>query len=486
MKQSMVFRKSPRSMIKTSALRFSFWLLLMAAFCASCQHSSVDAPDVVAPEPGSGVANENPNPVVGGVLKKNNIVVWIEGNANFERLNSPEKMDAVLAKVKAMGATGIIAEVKGLTGMVQYNSSIAAHLKEVNGKTQPESMDYLAEMIKSARKNNLYIYAAMSVMGEGADGRGLAYQNAEFMNMQAQVVQVNNSDGTDVAVKKMSEMPDATDVVFMNPIYPKVYDYELSLLKEAVQNYDVDGLILDYCRYYDISADFSSYSLQQFKAWAGLAVTPNPSDIVKAWNRDTSAGNIATGVKEEGPYAKKWYEWRASNIKNIVQKLRTDLKALKPNLVFGTYSGAWYDSYYGVGVNWASSNYDASLNFDWATPTYKNTGYAELLDQFYTGNYTSTINGPGWWTVNGQLSGTDAILKSSSGLLASRYYGSVDLGNIKWTDKANMTTAISTILNHTGGIMLFDLVHIDGQQYNQFGVQLYGDIKSAIDAYKNH
>ncbi|MBP1677007.1 MAG: hypothetical protein H6Q20_1566 [Bacteroidetes bacterium] len=463
----------------------SLIIIFVALVCASCKQNNPDIPDVVAPEPGEGVANENPNPVVANVLKKNNIVVWIEGNANFERLNSAEKMDAVMAKVKAMGATGIIAEIKGLTGMVQYNSQIATHLKEVNGKTQPESLDYLAEMIKAARKNNLYIYAAMSVMGEGADGRGLAYQNAEFMNMQAQIIQVNNSEGTDVTVKKMTEMPDATDVVFMNPAYSKVYDYEVSLLKEVVQNYDVDGIILDYCRYYDICADFSNYSLEQFKTWAGLAVAPAPSDIVKSWYRNTSAGNVATGVKEPGVYAKKWCEWRATNIKNFVEKVRTDLKAIKPNIVFGTYSGAWYDSYYTVGVNWASSNYDASLTYDWATPTYKKTGYAELLDQFYTGNYTSTINGPGWWTVNGQLSGTDIILKSSTGLLASRYYGSVDLGNTSWADKNNLTTSISTILNHTGGIMLFDLVHIDGAQYNQFGVQLYNDIKSTIDAYKN-
>jgi hypothetical protein len=280
-------------------------------------------------------------------------------------------------------------------------------------------------------------------------------------------------------------MPNASGAVFMNPIYPKVYDYEVSLLKEVAQNYDIDGIILDYCRYYDVSSDFSTYSLEQFKTWANLSVTPTPSDIVKSWERNTSADNVGTGVKEAGIYARQWLEWRASNIKNIVHKLRADLKAVKPNIVFGTYSGAWYDSYYTVGVNWASSNYDASKDYQWATSTYKNTGYAEELDQFYTGNYTGTINGAGWWTVNGQLSGADIVLKSATGLLASRYYGAVDLGNTQWTDKSNMTTAISTILNHAGGIMLFDLVHIDDPKYNQFGVQLYADIKTTLSAYKN-
>jgi uncharacterized lipoprotein YddW (UPF0748 family) len=471
--------------MRTTKLFFSLLLFFFVLLLSSCKNGSTGLPDVVAPEPTDGTANANPNTVVADVIKKNNITVWIEGNANFERLNSADKMNTVLAKIKAMGATGIIVEVKGMTGLVQYNSSIAGHLKESNGMTQPESLDYLGEMVKAARKNNLYIYAAMSIMTEGSDGRGLAYTNADFMNMQAQIVQVNNSVGTDITVKKMSDMPNASGAVFMNPIYSKVYDYEVSLLKEVAQNYDIDGIILDYCRYYDVSSDFSTYSLEQFKTWANLSVTPIPSDIVKSWERNTAADNVGTGVKEAGTYARQWLEWRASNIKNIVHKMRADLKAVKPNIVFGTYSGAWYDSYYTVGVNWASSNYDASKDFQWATSTYKNTGYAEELDQFYTGNYTSTINGAGWWTVNGQLSGADIVLKSATSLLASRYYGAVDLGNTQWTDKNNMTTSISTILNHTGGIMLFDLVHIDAPKYNQFGVQLYDDIKTTLSAYKN-
>jgi len=471
--------------MKTTKLFFSLLLFFFVLLLSSCKDGSTGLPDVVAPEPTDGTFNVNPNAVVADVIKKNNITVWIEGNANFERFNSADKINTVLAKVKAMGATGIIVEVKGMTGFVQYNSNIAGHLKENNGMIQPESLDYLGEMVKAARKNNLYIYAAMSIMTEGYGGRGLAYTNADFMNMQAQIVQVNNSDGTDITVKKMSDMPNASGAVFMNPIYSKVYDYEVSLLKEVVHNYDIDGIILDYCRYYDVSSDFSTYSLEQFKTWANLSTTPVPSDIVKSWERNTSADNVGTGVKEAGTYARQWLEWRASNIKNIVDKMRTDLKAVNPNIVFGTYSGAWYDSYYTVGVNWASTNYDTSKDYQWATSTYKNTGYAEELDQFYTGNYTNTITGAGWWTVNGELSGTDIVLKSATGLLASRYYGGVDLGNTQWTDKSNMTNAISTILNHTGGIMLFDLVHIDDSKYNQFGIQLYDDIKTTISAYKN-
>lgn len=47
------------------------------------------------------------------------------------------------------------------------------------------------------------------------------------------------------------------------------------------------------------------------------------------------------------------------------------MKSINPNIAFGTYTGAWYPSYYEVGVNFASNQYDPNKVFDWATPEYK-------------------------------------------------------------------------------------------------------------------
>lgn len=63
---------------------------------------------------------------------------------------------------------------------------------------------------------------------------------------------------------------------------------------------------------------------------------------------------------------------------------RKEVKAANPKVSFGTYTGAWYPSYYEVGVNFASKKYDPAKDFSWATPEYKNYGYAELT-QVLTG-----------------------------------------------------------------------------------------------------
>ncbi len=68
-------------------------------------------------------------------------------------------------------------------------------------------------------------------------------------------------------------------------------------------------------------------------------------------------------------------------------RARNEVKKVNPDISFGTYTGAWYPSYYEVGVNFASKKYDPSEDFDWATSEYKNYGYAELMDLYTTGNY---------------------------------------------------------------------------------------------------
>lgn len=394
------------------------------------------------------------------------VIVWVEAAANFARLGTEDKMAAVFEKLADMGAKAVVMDVKGITGMVDYNSSIAQQLKTWNGYTQASDYDYLKAAVTEARRYGLKVFASMSVFAEGMNYYGLrqgkVYTDSSFAAIQSQVMTASGD------VKKISEV---YTYGLLNPVQPLAQSYELSLIKEVVSNYDIDGFVLDYCRYYDITADFSDYSLQKFKAWANLA-SIKTTDIVQSWK--TSDGVVVPNVV--GPQYQKWLEFRAQTIHDFVSEARTQIKAVKPEMAVCAYAGAWYDSYYDVGVNWASKTYDPySDGYSWATTTYKNTGYAELLDMFMTGNYTPTLTGAGWWTVQGEITGSKKVLNN-----ANIYYGSVDIGNTQWSNLQNMKDAITMIVQQTKGVMLFDLVHIDDPATNQFNKQLYNDIKSLI------
>lgn len=397
------------------------------------------------------------------------VIVWIEAAANFSRLATASRMDTVFSRLSKMGAKAIVLDVKGVSGLVSYQSAIATQLKAWNGATQATDFDYLGNAIVEAKKYGLKVFASLSVFTEGmnyyGEKFGKVFTDTSFAAIQSQVMTSSGS---------VKNITDVYTYGFLNPIQPKAQSYELSLIKEIVSNYNIDGLILDYCRYYDITADFSDYSLQQFKKWANLS-SVTASDIVSSW---TSASDGTLTPASTGSLYSKWLEFRSQSIHDFVSDVRSEVKGLKPNLPLGAYAGAWYDSYYTVGVNWASDTYNPYANgYSWATSTYKNTGYAELLDVFMMGNYTPTVTGSGWWTVQGELAGAKTVLNG-----ANSCYGGIDIGNTQWASLDNMNSAIEMIIEKTKGIMLFDLSHIDDPTNNQFSEQLYDDLSSAIKA----
>ena len=395
------------------------------------------------------------------------VILWMEAAANFSRLGTADRMSAIFQKVADMGVKGVVVDVKGISGLVSYNSSIAGQLKTWNGYTQASDFDYLQNVITEAKKKGLKVFASMSVFGEGLNYGGTNYgkvfSDTAFANIQSQVISVSGD------VKKIT---DVYAYGMLNAIQPAAQSYELSLIKELITNYNIDGFVLDYCRYYDICADFSNYSLNAFKRWVGLASVKS-TDIVQSWKE--SNGAVVPDVT--GIYYKKWLEFRAQSIHDFISKARTAAKSIKPKIAFCSYSGAWYDSYYYVGVNWASNKYDPSANgySSWATSTYKNTGIAELLDMFMTGDYTSTLTGSGWWTVQGEIDGAKTVLEN-----ANIHFGAVDMGNTVWANLKNMDDAITMILQQNKGIMLFDLVHVDDPTTNQFNIPLYDNLKQTI------
>jgi len=436
-------------------------LLVLSGLMAACKHDNS-----VMPPGGGDPTGTDTTSGKHSIFDSARVIVWIEAAANFSRMGTAENMSAVFQKLADMGAKGVVIDVKGITGLVNYNSSIAGQLMTWNGFTRADGFDYLQHAITEAKKKGLKVFASMSVFAEGMNYNGVRYgkvfTDPSFSDVQSQVVTASGE------VKKIT---DIYSYGLLNPIQPSAQEYELSLIRELVAKYAIDGFVLDYCRYYDICADFSDYSLEMFRKWMSLP-SVKLTDIVQSWK--TSSGAVVPDVT--GPLYKKWLEFRARSIYDFVSRARDAVKQAKPGLAFCSYSGAWYDSYYYVGVNWASKNYDPSADgYSWATASYKDAGYAELLDMFMTGNYTATLTGAGWWTVQGQISGAKKVLKS-----ANVHYGSIDIGNTTWSDLQNMKDAIKMILAQTDGLMLFDLVHIDDPAYNQFNKTLYGDIQSVI------
>ena len=287
-----------------------------------------------------------------------------------------------------------------------------------------------------------------------------------------------------VIVDMLKEIPEKK-VLFANPALPAVQDHEIAIFKEVAQKYDFDGLLLDRGRYDNIQSDFSDFSRGKFEAYIGKKLERFPEDIY-TWEEDGDGG----WKRIDGPYFKQWIEWRASVIYDFFKRTKEELKAVKPGLKFGAYTGAWYPSYFEVGVNWASNTYDPSQDFAWATPDYKNYGYAELLDIFTNGNYYWNVTVDEYRRSNGlhknetdsEMSKGDHLsveggCRYSRRLLGGRpFFGGMYVEDYK-RDTTQFKRAVEMNLRESDGLMVFDIVHIINRDW-------WGPLQRAVSAYE--
>ena len=306
-------------------------------------------------------------------------LMWIDATANFSRFQNADTIDYYLEKIKSLGFTHAIVDVRPITGEVLYDSEIAPRLEQWNGTTRAD-FDYLGRFIETGHKLGLEIHASLNVFCAGHNyfDRGIVYdEHPEWASM------VYDPEKGIVPITEMKKDYGA----MVNPVNEEYQDYILSILVELVKKYpQLDGIMLDRVRYDGIRADFSDLSRKKFEEYIGAKVENFPQDLL-SWEK----GDGDRYVPVLGKLSKKWIEWRTKTIYDFMARAREVVKSANPNVSFGTYTGAWYPSYYEVGVNFASKTYDPSLEYDWATPEYKNYGYAELIDLYATGNYYTDI-----------------------------------------------------------------------------------------------
>lgn len=382
-------------------------------------------------------------------------LMWIDAEANYRRFCNADSIDYYMKKIASLGFTHAVVDVRPISGYVLYNSRLAPKVKGA-----PTHFDYLAKFIETGHKYGLKVLASMNVFcaGHNYHNDGVIYtQHPEWASV------VYDPKRGLISITEQKHKYGA----MVNPVNPQYQRYIVDIMKELAGNYpQLDGLMLDRVRYDGLQADFSEMSRKAFEEYIGKKVKKFPQDIL-TWQKRGNRHFKAV----PGSLYNKWLEWRAKIITDFMAFARGEVKSVRPDIVFGTYTGAWYPSYYEVGANFASRDYDPSKDFDWATPLYKNFGYAELIDLYATGNYYTDItlkdykgsevwnetdseaHSGTWYCVEGscrhlrQILGTNRFL---GGLLVDQFY----------KNPQDLSRSIAQNLKDSDGLMIFDIVHI--------------------------
>lgn len=390
--------------------------------------------------------------------------VWIDASANFNTFaNNKANITEELTKLKNCGFTDVIVDVRPTIGDVLYKSKVATELTKVDAwvgsqykwLTRTATWDYLQAFIDEGHKVGLRVNAAINTFVGGclcSYGLGSAGMLFRESSKKSWASVVNTSDG----LTNVMDLSDAGSK-FLSPANDEVQEYILSIISE-IAAYDVDGIVLDRCRFddYGLQSDFSDAARTKFEAYLGKSVSSWP--VFSAGQ--TSLPSVMTSVQ------KSWMSFRVKTIHDFVEKAANTVHAIKPNLRFGVYVGAWYSTYYTSGVNWASPRFNVKTMYSWADSDYKNYGYADHCDFMFLGAYasTSSIYGNGEWTMQGFCKQGRTLISGDS-----VFSGGPDIGNSTgWIDGGQddkIPDAIDACINASDGFFVFDLCHIRMNDY---------------------
>lgn len=378
-------------------------------------------------------------------------ILWVDFLANGSRLLDPEKMKELVQHAVKSKITHLVIDAKIPYGFTTYRSEFAYHVSEMKDEQYHawKGRDFLQEIIHHAKDSGMKLIANVDVF---AEGNGIEKEGLVYDKPQWQVVHYDTA---------LSNMPTAAEnrhdpTIFVNPINPEVEAYELSIIQEIVDRYEVDGVVLDRCRYPNIYGDFSKLSREKFEAFTGQEVKKWPEDIMTIEEKKPIFGALFP----------KWAEFRAKNIKNFVQKAKKVVKTKNSDLIFTIYVGSWYPLYYNEGVNWGSETYTPA--FDWTSDTYHTSGYAEEFDFIMTGCYYPEVtieealnNGrpAGWYSVEGAIEMSKEAVNDQIPVIASLYLKDYT-GNAEQFKKA-----IQLCKERSSGVMLFDTVYLEDYKW---------------------
>jgi len=202
--------------------------------------------------------------------------VWSSPSTDFA--NGPNSVEPMVNRLAQAGFDLIIPVVKGGDGYVNYHSRIE--------KVRPQfkEWDPLVLLIKEAKSVGMKVHPWMCVFKEN--------ENSTIIQKN-QTLRMVNLEGEPTP--------------WVCPASEEVQEYELNLYREVMDNYDIDGVHMDYIRYDSENVCFCERCRSGFKKETGI----DPLEI----------GKSSHYLNRKHPFWAQWIEWRAKWITKFVEKL---------------------------------------------------------------------------------------------------------------------------------------------------------------------
>jgi uncharacterized lipoprotein YddW (UPF0748 family) len=250
-------------------------------------------------------------------------------------LTSRESIQQLVQSAEAGGFNTLMVQVRG-RGDAYFTSTIEPRAPELVSKP---AFDPLATTLELAHAAGIKVHAWVAVnlvssaVSLPASRDHLIYRSPEWLMVPRELAaQMRNVDVRSPAyVGQLARWTRAhsTEVegLYTSPIHPAAVTHTVNVIAELARNYAIDGVHLDYARYPNESFDYSVAALAEFKA--AVVPTLSAKEREEALQREP-----LDPLTYPNLFHVQWDDFRRSRLTTMVMRLRTAVKAARPDAVF--------------------------------------------------------------------------------------------------------------------------------------------------------
>jgi uncharacterized lipoprotein YddW (UPF0748 family) len=248
-------------------------------------------------------------PAVTGPLR----AIWV---TRFD-YKTPEDVEGIIANCDEAGFDTVLFQVRG-NGTVFYPSEIEPWAEQFDF-TDP-GFDPLALALEEAHRRDMQLHAWVNVMPAWRGPSEPAIQQ-QLYHARPEWFWYDRDGNRQPLVHQVDDRTRAW-YVSLNPCLPEVRDYLVSVFRELVENYDIDGLHMDYIRF------------PNERVVRGEQIPDYPHDA-----RTLQLYREETGLDPDEDQ-QAWNEWRSKQVTALVGQVHQMMRRTRPEAVLSAAVGS--------------------------------------------------------------------------------------------------------------------------------------------------
>jgi len=217
---------------------------------------------------------------------------------------TPSDIAKIMDDCRAAGFNTVLFQVRG-AGTVLYRSRFEPWADELGGRDP--GFDPLAVACSEGRKRGLSVHAWVNVV-PGWHGDKPPNNPKQLYHAHPDWF-LRDSAGRRQPLGWYSSL---------NPCYPEVRQYLVGVMHEIVSRYPIDGLHMDYIR-------FPNEYSKAYEGWPSVPDYPRDAKTLALFRQATGR------TPDQAPQL--WNQWRADQVTQLVQGIRTMMLRAKPRAV---------------------------------------------------------------------------------------------------------------------------------------------------------